>query len=123
MPVHGNFCYRAACFETTRLLTKSLDIEKEKYSTSFQSRFSERWIGPFTDTVLKDLAASGKKKVLVVAPSFVADCLETIVEIGEGYAMLFREHGGKELVLAESLNYSDQWVKSVFKIVSSAGSL
>jgi protoporphyrin/coproporphyrin ferrochelatase len=126
MPVHGRFCYRAACFETTRLLTDFLKIDKERHSTSFQSRFSSKWIGPFTDTVVKDLAANGKKRVLVVAPSFVADCLETIVEIGEGYASLFREHGGEELVLAESLNHSDQWVRSVIKIVtsnfSSAGS-
>jgi protoporphyrin/coproporphyrin ferrochelatase len=126
MPVHGTFCYRAACFETTRLLTDFLEIGKERYSTSFQSRFSRKWIGPYTDSVITDLARSGKKRVLVVAPSFVADCLETIIEIGEGYAELFREHGGQELVLAESLNYSEHWVKSVIKIVtanlSSAGS-
>jgi protoporphyrin/coproporphyrin ferrochelatase len=122
MPVHGSFCYRAACFETTRLLTDFLKINKERYSTSFQSRFSDRWMGPYTDTVLRGLAASGRERVLVVAPSFVADCLETVIEIGEEYGRLFREYGGKELVLAESLNYSEQWVESVIKIVSSAGS-
>jgi protoporphyrin/coproporphyrin ferrochelatase len=118
MPVHGTFCYRAACFETTRLLTRFLNIDPERYSTSFQSRFSDEWMGPYTDVVLRNLASGGSGRVLVVAPSFVSDCLETIIEIGEEYGKLFREHGGKELILAESLNYSDQWVESVMKIIT-----
>lgn len=116
MPAHGILCYRAACYETTRLITEKLKLEKGKYSTSFQSRLSKNWIKPFTDNTLLNLADRGKKKVLVIAPSFVSDCLETIVEINDIYKSLFLRSGGKELVLAESLNANDDWVNAIIEI-------
>ena len=109
MPSHGTYCYRAACYATTRLLTEKLGISDDSYSTSFQSRFSRNWLSPFTDERLVELAESGKKRVLVVPASFVADCLETTLEIGHEYRELFREAGGEELVMTESLNSSDKW--------------
>ena len=76
---------------------------------------------PFTDESLIRLAAEGKKKVLVVPASFVADCLETILEIGIEYRELFIESGGEELVMAESLNSSDHWVETVKTLMQKTG--
>lgn len=116
LPDHGIYCYKATCYETTRLLAEKLNLIPESYSTSFQSRLSKNWLTPFTDRTLKELIQKGKKRVLVVAPSFVADCLETIIEIKDEYKNLFKQSGGKELVLVESLNDNDEWVDAIFKI-------
>jgi len=115
LPEYGNSCYKAACYETTRLLAEALELPEGKYSTSFQSRFAKNWLGPFTDQTLKELAVSGKKRILFFAPSFVADCLETIVEVDE-YRNSFVNRGGEELVLVESLNDNDEWVQAVIEI-------
>lgn len=72
---------------------------------------------PFTDQLITEKAAEGKKKILVFAPAFVADCLETIVEIGIEYDELFRKKGGEELVLVESLNDMESWAKSLTGII------
>lgn len=117
LPAHGLQCYKAECYQTTRLLARKLYLDEERYSSSFQSRMSRNWIGPFTDKVLQELALDGKKKVLVAAPSFVSDCLETLVEIREQYKDLFLEAGGENLVLSESLNDGDKWVEAIMKIV------
>jgi len=113
MPDHGSHCYKAVCYETTRLLVEKLGLKEMTYSTSFQSGMSEKWIKPFTIDLLKELAGSGKRRVLVVAPSFVADCLETLVEIGEEYQEQFLKEGGTELVVAESLNDNDEWISAL----------
>jgi ferrochelatase len=117
-PDHAKLCYKAACYETTRLIAKSLNIEKGSYSTSFQSRLTKRWLAPFTDQELISLISKGKRKVLVVAPSFVADCLETTIEINDTYKKLFLESGGEELILAESLNDNDEWVEAIKTIAA-----
>lgn len=115
-PPHGSFCYRATCYETTRLLAGKLALSSGSYSTSFQSRLTNRWLAPFTDNVLRELAYGGKKKVLVVAPSFASDCLETLQEIGEEYGLLFRSAGGNQLDLVRSLNDEDRWVEAIVEI-------
>jgi ferrochelatase len=117
LPEYGSFCYRAACYETTRLLTEKLNLDQAKYSTSFQSRLSKNWLAPFTDSRLKELAHAGKRRVLVVAPSFVGDCLETLIEIKEEYCKMFQEEGGEMLVLTECLNDNDSWAEAVIRIV------
>lgn len=118
-PLDGTFCYKAVCYETTRLLSSKLDLPAEKFSTSFQSRLTKNWLDPFTDETLINLARSGRKRVLVIAPSFVADCLETTIEIKEEYQALFKNEGGEELVLVESLNENDEWVDSLIRISGS----
>jgi protoporphyrin/coproporphyrin ferrochelatase len=118
MPEQGKYCYKATCFETTRLLVKHLKIPENKCSIGFQSRLTKKWMSPFTDDLLKALAARGIKKVLMVAPSFVADCLETIVEIGIEYRKIFLEHGGETLDLVESLNSSDIWAHGIREILT-----
>jgi ferrochelatase len=117
MPAHGNFCYKATCYETTRQLAGRLGLAKDSYSTSFQSRLSKNWMAPFTDETLIKLVNNGQKRVLVVAPSFVADCLETTVEIAYEYKKMFNEKGGEKLTMVESLNADDQWAEAILKII------
>ena len=117
MPTHGTNCYKATCYETTRLLANKLGLNTTQYSISFQSRFSKNWLGPFTDELIKKLAGEGAKTILVTVPSFVADCLETLVEVEAGYDKLFHELGGEKLVLVKSLNDSEQWVKAAADII------
>ncbi len=119
IPAHGHHCYRATCYATTRLLAKSLGLSEGSYTTTFQSRLSKNWLTPFTDKTLVELAVSGKKRILVVAPAFVADCLETIEEIAKTNRRLFIQNGGEELILVESLNDSDSWVVAIGKIIES----
>ncbi len=117
-PAHGNHCYRAQCYETTRLIAAQLNLMKGAYSVSFQSRLSKNWLSPFTDEMIIRLAKEGKKRVLVAAPSFVTDCLETTVEIGEDYQKLFRTNGGDELRLVESLNADPHWLDALGQIIT-----
>lgn len=116
MPAEGRFCYKAACYETSRILAARLRLEADKWGTSFQSRLTRNWTGPFTDEMLKKLAATGKKRVLVTAPSFVADCLETIIEINEEYRKLFLNSGGTVFTYAGCLNDNTKWAEAVLKI-------
>jgi ferrochelatase len=113
----GKSCYKATCYQTTRELAKRLGLPKSKYSVSFQSRLSKNWMTPFTDKNLVSQALKGHRKVLVVAPSFVADCLETIDEIGVEYKRLFFENGGEELQLVESLNDSPAWMSALERML------
>ena len=110
----NQYCYRANCFKTTQLITQKLNIPKEKYTICFQSRLGRtEWIKPYTDAVLKERAAKGDKKILVFSPAFVADCLETIYEIGEEYNEAFKQYGGEKVELVESLNSNDNWVQAI----------
>lgn len=117
MPAYGTRCYQAACYATTRLLAERTGLKPGTFSTAFQSRLSKNWMSPFTDKTLKELAATGKKRVLVIPASFVADCLETTFEIGLEYSELFLEAGGTELVMTPSLNAKDEWVEGILGIV------
>jgi ferrochelatase len=115
------YCYRAQCFLTTRLLVKELGIKEEDYTTCFQSRLGkDPWIQPYTEDVVKALAEKGKKNVLVFCPAFIADCLETTVEVGEEYAEQFEEAGGEHWQLVESLNDSPAWVECLKALVQEA---
>jgi ferrochelatase len=117
MPAHGTLCYKATCYQTSRLLAKETQLTAADYTVAFQSRLSKNWLHPFTDDILKKLIKEDKKKVLVVSPAFVADCLETTVEIGMDYDDLFKKEGGEELVLVESLNDSDAWAAAVSALI------
>lgn len=119
LPDHGTYCYKATCYQTTRLLAGRLHIPPEKYSVAFQSRLSKNWLTPFSDQVVEELASAGKKNLLVFAPSFVTDCLETNIEIGYEYAEIFRENGGEKLQMAEALNDADVWAKALKTLINS----
>lgn len=114
----GNkYCYRAQCFSTTRLIAEKLNIPEEKYTVCFQSRLDKKWLEPFSDKIVIQKAKEGAKKLLVFSPAFVADCLETTIEIGDEYNQLFKEHGGEKVQLVESLNDGDDWVEGAKNII------
>ncbi len=116
----NQYCYRAQCFETSRLLAGRLGLQKDQFSITFQSRLGKTpWIGPYTDQVLKTLPAKGIKKVLVFSPSFVSDCLETTVEVGESFRDQFLEAGGEKWTLVPSLNDEEKWVECLAEMVLS----
>ena len=98
-------CYRAQVFATTRALVKRANIAADRYSVSFQSRLvGEPWLSPYTDHTLEELPKQGKKRVLVLCPAFVTDCLETLEEIqGEGQES-FLAAGGESFTQAPCLN-------------------
>ena len=114
---NNQFCYRANCMETTRQLVKALNISEGKYTNAFQSRLNDKWLKPYSDKVIEELAKKGAKKILVFSPAFVADCLETIYEIGIEYQQIFKKHGGEKITLVNSLNANEEWVKAVKEIV------
>jgi protoporphyrin/coproporphyrin ferrochelatase len=118
MPAHGSHCYKAACYATTRALVQELKLPEDRYSTAFQSRLSKNWLMPFMDKMLIGMAQRGIKKILVTAPSFVADCLETKVEIEKDYRNLFVLHGGTTLVMVDSLNDMNEWVDGLSAIIT-----
>jgi ferrochelatase len=107
-------CYRAQCVFTARGIAAELGLRDEDYTVSFQSRLGRaKWIGPTTEVVLRELAQNGVKRVLVSCPSFVADCLETVEEMGIRGRKTFIDAGGEELYLVPSLNAEPGWVRTV----------
>ena len=113
----NKFCYKATCYETTRLIASRFNLPSEKYTVSFQSRLTKNWIEPFTDEVLEDFPSKGIKNILVLSPAFTADNLETLYEIDDEYKELFIENGGKSLTMVPSLNDSSKWADSIVKII------
>jgi protoporphyrin/coproporphyrin ferrochelatase len=111
-------CYRAQCFATSRLIAEKMGIGTN-YTVSFQSRLgSDPWIQPYTDKEIKEFPKKGYLNVLAFSPAFVADCLETTVEVGDEYKEIFEESGGKHWQLVESLNASDEWVQGMKDIIT-----
>jgi ferrochelatase len=107
-------CYRAQCFATTRGLASRFGLTPDRYTVSFQSRLGRTpWIEPFTDVELDRLAHAGTKRLAVLCPAFVADCLETLEEIGIRAREQWKAAGGEELVLVPSLNATPAWIDAV----------
>lgn len=107
-------CYRAQCTQTSELVTTSLGIHRERWSMAFQSRLGRaKWIEPYTEATLRALAAQGVKKLLVACPAFVADCIETLEEIGIQGREIFIAAGGEELTLIPCLNDQPQWADAL----------
>ena len=116
-------CYRAHCFATARALGKRLAIPEEERIVAFQSRFGrDRWIEPQYRPCARGARRGGVRRVAVVSPAFVADCLETLEEIGIRGAALFRERGGEWLTLAPCVNASDPWADAVVAIARESSS-
>jgi len=111
-------CYQAQCYATTRLIADKLNLGKKDYTLCFQSRFGKNWLSPFTEDLILKEAEKGSKKLLVIPAAFVADCLETIVEISIDYQELFIQKGGRKIQMVESLNDNDLWVKAIQKIIT-----
>jgi len=117
----NRYCYRAHCFETARLAAAALELKEGAWSVAFQSRLDrEPWLQPYTDETVCRLADEGMKRVAVFCPAFVADCLETLGEIGIRAREDFLAHGGEDLRLVPSLNSEPKWVETVARLVRRA---
>jgi len=115
----NHYCYKATVYETSKLIAEKLSLHRDEYEVTSQSRLTNNWLEPFSDNVLKAMPAQGIKKVLVFSPAFTADCLETVIEIGDEYQELFIEAGGDRLDYVPSLNFSDAWVQAIIDITNS----
>ncbi len=113
----NTYCYKATCYGTSRLLAEGLGIPEDRYTVCFQSRLDKKWLEPFADEMVEAQARKGARKLLVFSPSFVADCLETTIEIGHEYQELFVEHGGEKIQLVESLNDHPAWIEALASLV------
>lgn len=104
-------CYRHQCFETTKGIVKELGLQEGSYSNSFQSRLlKDPWLQPYTDFELEKFPGEGKKKLAVITPAFVADCLETLEEIAMEGKKDFMEAGGTDYKHIPCMNDNDNWV-------------
>ncbi len=108
------YCYRHQCYETTRLVAKKLNLKEGDYSVSFQSRLGkDPWLQPYTDKTIDLLAKKGVQKLAVATPAFVADCLETLEEIGIEAKQSFHNNGGKDFTTIPCLNDNTEWVDTL----------
>ena len=113
-------CYRHQCFTTTKLVMAKLNIPESKYAISFQSRLGKGWLEPFTDIRLKELPGEGVKKLLILCPAFVSDCLETLEEIAIRGKEIFMEAGGEDYKMIPCLNTNPLWVDALENLVKHA---
>jgi ferrochelatase len=113
-------CYRAQCFETARRLASRLGLDAGRCGVSFQSRLGrDPWIRPYTDLEVAQAARGGARRALVI-PSFVADCLETLEELGLRGEESFKANGGESLTVVPALNSDPRWVDAVVRIARDA---
>lgn len=116
-PAH-QFCYRHQCYETTRLVAEYLELEKDSYSVSFQSRLGfDPWLQPYTDRTIERFGLNGMKNLAVVTPAFVSDCLETLEEIAMEGKEIFHEVGGEDFTVVPCLNDHSDWVQMLSRWV------
>lgn len=114
-------CYSAQCYGTTQAVVQRLGLQEGQYTTCFQSRLGrDPWVQPYTSDILEERAKAGDKKLLVFCPAFVADCLETTIEVSVEYQEEFEEMGGEHVQLVESLNDHPTWVKGLKELVLQA---
>jgi ferrochelatase len=113
-------CYRAQCYATARSIAGKLGLAPERYTVCFQSRLGRTpWIKPYTDLMYIELARRGVKRLAVMCPAFVADCLETLEEVQIRGSEDFKKAGGEELRLVPSLNSEPEWARAVLGLAQS----
>ncbi|MBK9012949.1 MAG: ferrochelatase [Saprospiraceae bacterium] len=119
----NQFCYSAQCHATTEALVKKLGLKTGEYTTCFQSRLGrDPWVKPYTSDVLAERRRQGDKSLLVFCPAFVADCLETTIEVSVEYREEFLKEGGERLDLVPSLNDHPRWVQAVSDFIKNESS-
>ena len=116
-PAHET-CYRSQCFKTVRAFAKETRLPPGSYSVAFQSRLGrDPWLQPYTDAEIARLTNIGVKRLAVICPAFVSDCLETLEEIGMRGRQIFREAGGEDLVLVPCLNEHPAWIAALEQLI------
>jgi ferrochelatase len=115
----NQLCYKATSYATTRILAERLGLGSDDYTVCFQSRLDKKWLTPFSDQMVEKLAKPGAKKLLVFSPAFVADCLETVIEIGDEYQEIFTENGGETIQLVPSCNDHPRFIDGLETIIRS----
>jgi len=116
-PAHRT-CYRHQCLETVEGFVQATGLPMAKYAVAFQSRLGrDPWLKPYTDLELARFAAAGLKRLLVICPAFVSDCLETLEEIGMRGRDTFRAAGGQDLVPIPCLNEHPAWIEALTRMV------
>lgn len=113
----NRMCYKATSYATTRLIADKLGLKEEDYTVCFQSRLDKRWLTPFSDKVVEEQGRKGAKKLLAFSPAFVADCLETVIEIGHEYQGIFEDHGGEKIQLVPSSNDHERFIDGLEDII------
>jgi len=110
--------YQAQCIATTEALRKRMGIEPWKLMLTFQSRFGfDQWLQPYTDKTIEQLAKDGVRRIAVVTPGFSADCLETLEEIAQENAEIFKHNGGEQFAAIPCLNDSDPGMDVIRQLV------
>jgi ferrochelatase len=122
LPKSVAWTYETQCRATARLLAKKLELNPQEWKVTFQSRFGyARWLQPYTRPTLEALARDGIKRVDVICPGFVCDCLETLEEIGILARRAFLDAGGREFYLLSSLNESPDWIDALAELARGIG--
>ncbi len=114
----SGFNYEQQCLRSTAVLSEALRLDGNRYSQAYQSRFGRGWLTPSTESVLKALASEGKRRIALIAPSFVTDCLETLEELDIGARETFITSGGTDFLRIPALNEHVTWVQAAVCIVS-----
>jgi len=117
----NRLCYRAQCYETSRRIAKKMNLKDSDYKVAFQSRLETRardpWLKPYSDVEAEEFPKNGLKNILAFSPSFVSDCLETTIEVGDEFKEIFEENGGEHWQLVESLNDHPKWIETLEDLV------
>lgn len=122
-PAHTQ-CYRHQCWVTTKKIAAALELPANKWSMSFQSRLGrDEWLKPYTALRLEEMPGEGIKKLLVVCPAFVSDCLETLEEIAEEGKESFMHAGGSSFTMIPCLNVHPLWVDTIKGYASTCTSI
>ena len=109
--------YHCECHKTARLLAQSLGLSKDEYKVCFQSRFGKaKWLEPYTEPTVRELARQGCRSVQIVCPGFVSDCLETLEEIALEVKTAFLEEGGEQFHYIECINDSPVWIQAMHSL-------
>jgi ferrochelatase len=112
--------YHCECHKTARLLAHALGLSKDQYRVCFQSMFGKaKWLEPYTEPTVRELAQAGLKSMDIVCPGFVGDCLETLEEIAMEVKEAFLEEGGEVYGYIPCLNDSPLWIQALEDLTTS----
>jgi len=118
--IQNQYCYRAQCFETSRMLARELQLTDQQYHVAFQSRLGRTpWIKPYTDLLLSELIQKNIRRIAVVCPSFVVDCLETLEEVNIRLRDQWMKLGGEAFITVPCLNDDEVWISSLADLIQS----